>query len=139
MSDDSDEIEKTINTTDGQNSSNVEARSDWENETRASLALYEAIQDIRQQIDAGEISSNLTFRDLHMSALIRGLEETEQLANVAAEAEATLNRDSDNRPVNRAEALRLLFRVGLQEVAPETIQIAVEANKDHLLDQMDDF
>lgn len=104
-----------------------------------SLPLYEAIQDAHQQIDAKDMSQNLSFRDLHTATLMHGLEETDQLTNVITDARVRLDRDTDHVRPNRAEALRLLIRIGLEEVAPETIQIATEANKEYVVNKMDEF
>jgi hypothetical protein len=137
MSDDPSKSEEAFNNSKSR-TSNAEGPFEWENET-ASSPLYEAIQDARQQIDADEVTEQLSARDVRLAALIRALEETNQLDDIGAEAGAALNRDSDNAPATRAETLRLLIRVGLSEVAPETIQTAVEANKEYLISQADEF
>lgn len=138
MSDDSGKSEKIADVSKDQKSSNTEAQFEWEDEI-ASLPLYEAVQDTRYQMDTEGLTENLTFRDANLSALMRGLEETDQLTDIAAKAEASLDRDSSDAAVSISNGLRLLVRVGLQEVAPETIQIATEANKDYLVNNMNEF
>ena len=138
MSDDSGKSEKIADVSKDQKSSNTEAQFEWEDEI-ASLPLYEAVQDTRYQMDTEGLTENLTFRDANLSALMRGLEETGQLTDIAAKAEASLDRDSSDAAVSISNGLRLLVRVGLQEVAPETIQIATEANKDYLVNNMNEF
>jgi hypothetical protein len=138
MSDDPSKSEETLNDSKNQPPPNAEAPFEWENET-TSLSLYKAIQNARRQIDADDVTAQLSARDVRLAALIRGLEETNQLADITAEAGAALGRDINDVPATRAEALRLLIRVGLHEVAPETIQTAVEANKEYLIRQADEF
>jgi hypothetical protein len=138
MSDDPSKSEETFNNSKSRTSPNAEGPFEWENETTSS-PLYKAIQDSRRQIDADEVTEQLSARDVRLAALIRALEETDQLADIAAEAGAALGRNTDDVPETRAETLRLLIRVGLHEVAPETIQTAVEANKEYLVNQADEF
>ena len=111
---------------------------DW-GDDMVSLPLYKAIQDVHQQVDDKDVSHNLSFRDLHTATLMHGLEETDQLTDVITKARVRLGRDTDHVRPNRAEALRLLIRIGLEEVAPETIEIAVEANNEYVVDKMDEF
>ena len=115
-----------------------EALFEWSDEM-ASLQLYKAIQNTHQQIDDKEVSHNLSFRDLHLATLMHGLEEADQLTEVIFAARTKLGRDTDHIRPNRAEALRLLMRLGLEEVAPETIEVAVEANKEYAIDKVEEF
>lgn len=115
-----------------------EALFEWSDEM-ASLQLYKAIQNTHQQIDDKEVSHNLSFRDLHLATLMHGLEEADQLTEVIFAARTKLGRDTDHIRPNRAEALRLLMRIGLEEVAPETIEVAIEANKEYALDKVEEF
>ena len=116
----------------------AEALFEWSDEM-ASLQLYKAIQNTHQQIDDKEVSHNLSFRDLHLATLMHGLEEADQLTEVIFAARTKLGRDTDHIRPNRAEALRLLMRIGLEEVAPETIEVAIEANKEYALDKVEEF
>jgi len=68
---------------------------------------------------ASDISENLTIRD-NLAALFAGLEETGELEAVIEAAADELDRDRDG--TSKAEALRLLVRVALGEVAPETLE-----------------
>ena len=123
---------------DSSDNPDAETTFEW-GDDMASLELYKAIQDTHQLIDDKEVSHNLSFRDLHMATLMHGLEETDQLTDVIFAARTKLGRDTDHIRPNRAEALRLLMRIGLEEVAPETIEVAVEANKKYLVDKMEEF
>jgi len=69
---------------------------------------------------ASDISENLTIRDGNLAALFAGLEETGELEAVIEAAADELDRDRDG--TSKAEALRLLVRVALGEVAPETLE-----------------
>jgi hypothetical protein len=116
------------------------AEAPGESKTEATpQSLHEAIREAHERIDADEMPENLTIRDARLAALIWGLDETDQLATVAADAGAELGRDRDDTRGTRAATLRLLVRVGLREVAPETIQTAVEARKEYLTEQADEF
>lgn len=137
MSDDPFKPEEASDDLKGQSSLNSEELFRWRNETAS--RLYEEIQNARQQIADDEMTEQLSVRDVRLTALICGLEEADQLADIAAEAREALGRDSDDVPVTRAEALRLLIRVGLQEATPETVRIAVEANKEYLANQAEEF
>lgn len=138
MVDDPDKSERIADISDDPTSSSVEISVEWNNEA-TSISLHEAIQDVRRQVDAGEATEQLSVRDARLVALIGGLEETGQLSDIAEVAGARLDRDSDDGSVTRAETLRLLIRIGLWEVAPEIVQTAVEANKEYLISQADEF
>jgi hypothetical protein len=138
MGDNRDKAEEMLQESKDQTRHGAEAPSESQNDT-PSLSLQEAIRDAYERIDANDMPENLTIRDARLAALIRGLEETDQLATVAADAGAELGRDSDNTRGTRAATLRLLIRIGLREVAPETMQTAVEARKEYLTQQADEF
>ena len=42
-------------------------------------SLEEYIADVYEELDAGEVPTNLTMRDRNLAALIRGLDEADQL------------------------------------------------------------
>lgn len=73
---------------------------------------------------AADISENLTIRDGNLAALFAGLEETGELETVIDAAAGELDREADG--TSKAEALRLLVRIALGEVAPETLQAGAE-------------
>jgi hypothetical protein len=90
----------------------------------------EAIQKHYARIEAGEETEQMSFGDERVAALTRGLEDTEQLEDLARDAESALEREG-NTTEGRAATLRLLVRIGLQEVAPERIQTAIEARREY--------
>ncbi len=67
-----------------------------------------------------DISENLTIRDGNLAALFAGLEETGELEHVVNAAAGELDREADGE--SKAEALRLLVRIALNEVAPEALE-----------------
>ncbi|WP_273837801.1 hypothetical protein [Halococcus sp. PRR34] len=138
MADDRNKAEEMLRDSKDQTRHSAEA-SDTSQPENTPGSLHEAVRKGHARIDADEMPENLTIRDGRLAALIWGLEETDQLAAVAADAGAELGRDSDDTRETRAATLRLLVRVGLREVAPETMQTAVEARKEYLTEQADEF
>jgi hypothetical protein len=107
-------------------------------EAPSELSLSEAIQYHHASIEAGEETQQMSFRDERIAALLRGLEDTEQLEDLARDAESALEREG-NTAEGRAATLRLLVRIGLQEVAPERIQTAVEARREYQAKYKNEF
>jgi len=99
-------------------------------------ALEDAIADAYEAIDEGEVSSNLTLRDANLAALFHGLEESDHLADVGDDAAAILGRENEDTDT-RAAVLRLLVRIGLQEVDEDVIQ-AGKDGRDQFLES-DEF
>lgn len=141
MADNRNKAEKMLQESKDQTRHGAEAPSEAEDtEITASLqSLQEAIRDAHESIDTDEMPENLTIRDEWLAALIRGLEATGQLEDVAVDAGTALGRNSNDIHGTRAAALRLLIRVGLREIAPQTMETAVEARKEYLADQADEF
>lgn len=102
------------------------------------VELTQTVQEAYEAIDNGDVSSNITVRDTNLAALFHGLEESGDLAHVAAAARTSLDRE-DNSNVNRSQTIGDLIRVGLQEVAPETVDQAMKAKKEHLLSKEGEF
>lgn len=87
----------------------------------AETPLEEYIADVYEQLDADEVPTNLTMRDRNLAALIRGLDEANELDNVGADLRAFLDR-SEVDSESRGSILRLLIRAGLTEVRPDLIE-----------------
>ncbi|WP_266082275.1 hypothetical protein [Haladaptatus caseinilyticus] len=102
------------------------------------VELTQTIQEAYEAIDDGDASSNITVRDTNLAALFHGLEESGDLANVAAAARTELDRE-DDPTVNRSQTIGDLIRVGLQAVAPETVDQAMAAKKEYLLSRENEF
>jgi len=108
-----------------------EAKSQKRHETEPSTTadddqdLVDAVADAYADLDEGDLPENLTIRDGNLAALFAGLDETNELGGIIADAAAALDRDEPDAE-SKAAALRLLVRVGLDEVAPEALDAGVE-------------
>jgi predicted DNA-binding transcriptional regulator YafY len=108
-------------------------------ESTPARSLEDAVADAFRQLNAGEIHSNVSFRDEKFSALLHALEETDRLSEVVEAAAAELDRDLDDAQPGRSEACRLLTRVGLQTVASDIAEAGKDGYKQHQLDSADEF
>ena len=86
-------------------------------------------------MESGDVSKTLSVRDEQLAALIRGLEETDSLADVGTPLKEELGRDDDKDVTDRSELLRLAVRLGLQQAAPEVVETARDANARHASEQ----
>ena len=84
-------------------------------------SLEEYIANVYEELDAGEVPTNLTMRDRNLAALIRGLDEAGQLDAVGADVREYLDRDATDSE-SRGSVLGLLVRAGLAEVRPDLIE-----------------
>lgn len=100
--------------------------------------LDEAIADAFAQLEADALSENITVRDDRLAALFEALDETGRLADIEAECIDHLGRD-ENPAGNKAALARYLLRVGLSDVAPETVEQAKSGYRIHLDNQADAF
>jgi hypothetical protein len=64
------------------------------------------------------------LRDERLAALVRGLEETGELAEVGAALQEELGRDSAPDDIDRSELLRLALILGLEQAAPDVTETA---------------
>ncbi|APX98628.1 hypothetical protein [Natronorubrum daqingense] len=109
-----------------------------EQDTQDTPELEAAVADAYQQIDDGELSSNLTLRDENLAALFTGLENSQQLEAVENDAASILGRDGRS-DTNRAAVLRKLVRIGLSEVDQSLIESGKEGRRQFLESQTDEF
>jgi hypothetical protein len=98
-----------------------------------------AIAEAYAEIDAGDTPSNLTLRDTNLAALFTGLERSDRLEPIITEAHETLDRDGEVDSLTRATALRLLVRVGLDEVDDGIIEAGKEGKQQFLTEQASEF
>ncbi|RLM32661.1 hypothetical protein [Haloarcula sp. Atlit-120R] len=89
-------------------------------------SLEEAIADVYQSIDEGETPHNLTIRDESLAALLRGLEDMNQLSELASDASEELGRDDVGHDT-RSPVLGMLVRIGLRETRPDLIEAGKDA------------
>lgn len=83
-------------------------------------SLEDAVAAAYDDLGDGDLPENLTIRDSNLAALFAGLDETDELGSIVADAATALDRDEPDAD-SKAAALRMLVRVGLDKVAPETL------------------
>ena len=129
MTDTDEELEQLRQQTDvgtrAQSATPGEGSTDLEDEMVALLA----------DVEDGEVSKTLSVRDARLTALVRALEETGELADVGAALQEQLGREVDADGIDRSEILRLAVRLGLQEAAPEVLDSARDAYARHASEQ----
>ncbi|WP_433631049.1 hypothetical protein [Halomicrococcus sp. NG-SE-24] len=134
MNDDEQAAEELLQQSGEQKRHNSEPSTE---ETTDARSLQDAIVDAYEAIDDGDSSSNITVRDENLAALVRGLEDVDELSDVAEAARDELDRDEGR--VSRSQTLGDLARVGLDVVAPEVIEDGKAARKEFVLSQEDEF
>jgi hypothetical protein len=134
MSDDEQAAEELLQQSGEQKRHNSEPSTKEPTDARS---LQDAIVDAYELIDEGDASPNITVRDENLAALIRGLEDADELADVAQAARDELDRDGGR--VSRSQTFGDLARVGLSVVAPEVVEDGKAARKEFVLSQEDEF
>jgi hypothetical protein len=129
MTEADDELEELREQTDVGTRAEAETTNDETNE------LEDAIVTLLGEVESGDVSKTLSVRDEQLAALIRGLEETDSLADVGTPLKEELGRDDDKDVTDRSELLRLAVRLGLQQAAPEVVETARDANARHASEQ----
>lgn len=89
------------------------------------VTLVDAVAEAYDDLDGGNLPENLTIRDENLAALFAGLDETDELGDIITDAARALDRDEPTAE-SKAAALRLLVRVGLDEVAPDALDAGAE-------------
>jgi len=125
MTEADDELEELREQTD------VGTRAEAETTNDETSELEDAIVTLLGEVESGDVSKTLSVRDEQLAALIRGLEETDSLADVGTPLKEELGRDDDKDVTDRSELLRLAVRLGLQQAAPEVVETARDANARH--------
>jgi len=95
------------------------------------IGLEDAMVSLLGDVEAGEISKTLSVRDARLTALVRALEESDDLDDVGTALQEELGREADADEIDRSEVLRLAVRLGLQEAAPEVLDTARDAYARH--------
>lgn len=139
MTDESDKAEQLLQEAKQQKRHQTDPSEQQSESEQKSASLEDAIKQAYDDIEANDLPENLTVRDKKLAGLFAGLKETDKLADLSAEAQEYLGRDTEENLEARATALKLLLRVGLSEVTPETMDAAKGAYKDHMLEQEDEF
>lgn len=109
-----------------------------------SLQAVDRVDSIKEAllaIEAGDAPENINLRDERLKALLVGLDNSGELADVATGLNAALNADTDidTADVSQSDVARLLLRVGLREALPEVLDDAMEARQQALLEQADSY
>lgn len=97
--------------------------------------LEDTMVALLSDVEENKISKTLSVRDARLTALIRALEEIENLDDIGVALCEELGRESDAGGVDRSETLRLAIRLGLQEAAPEVFDTARDAYARHASEQ----
>lgn len=105
------------------------------------LTLQDAVAELYQEFEDGDLSENLTIRDRKLAALIRGYERTGRLPEVASNAiEAAGKNPADENLDARATALRYLLEYAIRDLQPaEDLEAASEGQKQYLMNQAEEF
>lgn len=99
--------------------------------------LSAAIAQAFDELEAGEMHPNLTFRDESMRAAVEGLSRTDELSAAVETAAAHLDRDPPADP-DKSDLYRLLIRAGLDAVDPAISRAWQEGYRTHRERQLDD-
>lgn len=94
-------------------------------------SVQDGIRDAYADILDGDASSNTTVRDVNLTALLRGLDDVDELDELMERANDALGREHNDGQVSRSQTLALLARVGLQEVDPSLMSTASDARQEH--------
>lgn len=100
--------------------------------------LKAAIKDALEDIENGDRHSNVTFRDDRYAALFAALSETGHLAGLSEQALDRLDQDDVDGDLNaRATAIKLLVKIGLEEVDAGLIETFEQAAREHVQESSD--
>ena len=133
---DDDDAEKAQDLLSGSKNQTRHGAEAPDEDNESSLTVYDLVQEYHARMEADEVSENLTFRDSNFAALLRSLEDAGKLDEVIRRAESALDIDESDRG-GKGVALRLLVRVGLQNVAPDAIETANEARREYRFEQVE--
>ena len=129
MTDDDEELEQLREDTE------LGTRAEYSTPGEEATNLEDAMVALLAEVEAGEVSKTLSVRDEHLTALVRGLEETGGLDDVGENLREELGRGGDADGTDRSEMLRLAVRLGLQEAAPGVLDTARDASARHASEQ----
>jgi hypothetical protein len=91
----------------------------------------ERVERALEEMDAGDRQKTVSVWDGPLAAFLAALEDTEDLEAVGAALQESLDEDVDAEAVDRSEVLRLALRLGFREAAPEYLDAAREAVREH--------
>lgn len=100
--------------------------------------LKSAIKDALADIESGDRHPNVTFRDDGYAALFAALGETGQLGDLSEQALARLQQDDVDGDLDaRATAIKLLVKIGLEEVDAGLIGTFEDAAREYVQESSD--
>lgn len=98
---------------------------------KADTADFQArVQTALEELDAGDRQKTLSVWDGPLAAFVAALDE-EDMEAVGTQLQATLGVDEDPAAIDRSEVLRLALRAGFREAAPEYLESAQAAVREH--------
>lgn len=130
MSNEKDDAKQALQegTTDRRTTAEADADSDSKPDVQSAIkACYEAIDD-------DEMPIHLQYRDRDLAAILAGLDDADALEALIEAAADTLDKDTPEN-VSRANAMKLLMRVGINNVDASVIEDATNAKRQHAVEQ----
>ena len=134
MSDNTEEAERLLQEGESERRTTTEAAAEtdeWPNTQAAIKACYQAIDD-------DEMPIHLQCRDRDLAALLAGLDDADALEEFIDAAAETLDQEAPDN-VSRANAMKLLMRIGIKNVDESVIEDATEAKQQHAMEQASEF
>lgn len=93
--------------------------------------------DLRRELEAikqGDKQKTISVWDGDMAAVIRALEEDDELTEIGEDLgvalQRELGREENVDDLDRSEVLRMTFRLGLQNAAPDVVEDLVDVKKE---------
>jgi len=130
MSDNTEEAERLLQ--EGEPDRRTTAEPDTD--TDAKPDLQDAIKACYEAIDDDEMPIHLQYRDRDLASILGGLDDAGALEQLIEAAAETLNKEAPEN-ISRANAMKLLMRIGLNNVDPSVIEDATKAKQQHAMEQ----
>jgi|AntDeeMinimDraft_5_1070356.scaffolds.fasta_scaffold02361_9 hypothetical protein len=113
---------------------NDDRGSSLDEEAKATERFVDDLAVALGAVDRGDVAKTVSFRDERTAALFRALGENQpELQQAIDEARAAAGVDDDSEG-DRSELLRLLVRIGLNEVTPELADAEKQARMKRIED-----
>jgi ABC-type transporter Mla subunit MlaD len=113
---------------------NDDRGSSLDEEAKATERFVDDLAVALGAVDRGDVAKTVSFRDERTAALFRALGENKpELQQAIDEARAAADVDDDSEG-DRSELLRLLVRIGLNEVTPELADAEKQARMKRIED-----
>lgn len=98
---------------------NDDRGSALDEEAKATERFVDDLADTMAEIESGDVSKTVAFRDERTAALLHTLNENPDRLQTAVEAAREAVGVADDAAGDRSELLRLLIRSALSDVTPE--------------------